>query len=65
MAMKPNELRELSVEELQARDAELSEQLFALRLQKVTGHLEKPSKVQEVRRDRARVLTVLQEKRSA
>jgi large subunit ribosomal protein L29 len=63
--MKASELRDLSVDELRARENELSEQLFALRLQKVTGHLEKPSKVREVRRDLARVLTVIGEKRSA
>lgn len=63
--MKASQLRDLSVEELQDRERELSEQLFALRLQKVTGQLEKPHRVPEVRRDLARLLTVLREKRSA
>jgi large subunit ribosomal protein L29 len=62
--MKASQLRDLSVEELQDRERELSEQLFALRLQKVTGQLEKPHRVPEVRRDLARLLTVLREKRS-
>jgi len=65
MALKAKQLREQSVDELSAKEQELAEQLFALRLQKVTGQLEKPSKVREVKRDLARVLTVLNEKRSA
>jgi large subunit ribosomal protein L29 len=63
MAMKVSELRNQSVQELQDRENELSEQLFALRLQKVTGQLEKPARVRQVRRDLARVLTLLREKR--
>jgi large subunit ribosomal protein L29 len=60
--MKASKMREQTVEELQDRERELAEQLFALRLQKVTGQLEKPSRVRELRRDMARVLTVLREK---
>ena len=65
MALDAKELREQTVEELEKREQELSDQLFALRFQKVTGQLEKPSKVREVRRDRARLLTVLTEKKRA
>lgn len=61
--MKPAELRDQTVEELHQRERELSDQLFALRLQKVTGQLEKSSRVREVRKDLARVLTILREKR--
>ncbi|HVF62083.1 MAG TPA: 50S ribosomal protein L29 [Thermoanaerobaculia bacterium] len=60
--MKAVELRDRTVEELHERERDLSEQLFALRLQKVTGQLEKPSRVRQVRKDLARVLTVLGEK---
>jgi large subunit ribosomal protein L29 len=65
MALDAKDLREQTVEELEKREQELSDQLFALRFQKVTGQLEKPSKVREVRRDRARLLTVLTEKKRA
>jgi large subunit ribosomal protein L29 len=65
MALKPTELRQLTVEELRDREQELADKLFTFRLQKVTGQLEKPSKVREAKRDLARVLTVLREKRSA
>ena len=61
--MKASQFRDQTVEELKDRERELSEQLFALRLQKVTGQLEKPARVREVRRDLARVMTVLREKR--
>lgn len=63
--MKAMELREFTVEELQAKETELSEQLFALRLQKVTGQLENPAKIRNLRRDMARVLSVLREKQAA
>jgi large subunit ribosomal protein L29 len=61
--MKAKELREKTGEELRARERELAEQLFALRLQRVTGQLEKPSKMRAARRELARVLTVLREQR--
>jgi large subunit ribosomal protein L29 len=62
MALKASELRELTVEELETREQELADQLFALRVQKVTGQLEIPAKVSQTKRDLARVLTVLNEK---
>ncbi len=63
--MKASELRDKTVEELQQREHELAEQLFALRLQKTTGQLEKPAKMRTARKDLARVLTVLREKQGA
>jgi large subunit ribosomal protein L29 len=60
--MRASELRDKTPAELREQEYELSEQLFALRLQKVTGQLENPSKIREVRKDLARVLTVLNEK---
>ncbi len=59
--MKASAMREMTREELTDKENELAQQLFALRLQKVTGQLENPSKIQQARRDLARVLTVLQE----
>jgi len=56
--MRASELRHKSPDELSTMERELSDQLFALRLQKVTGQLENPSKIRDVRRDLARVLTV-------
>ena len=60
--MKASELREKTTEELRDKETELAEQAFALRLQKVTGQLENPSKLKIVRKDLARVLTVIHER---
>jgi large subunit ribosomal protein L29 len=60
--MKPQKIRELGPEELRGREKELQEQLFRLRLQKSVGQLENALKLREVRRDIARVKTVLREK---
>jgi large subunit ribosomal protein L29 len=57
--MKASAMREMTREELMDKENELAQQLFALRLQKVTGQLENPSKIPQARRDLARVLTVL------
>ena len=63
--MKVAELRELSVDVLRDREKELDDQLFRLRIQKSMGQLEAPAKVREVRRDLARVKTILREKEQA
>ena len=57
-------MRDQTTEELQDKERELAEQLFALRLQKVTGQLEKPARVRQVRKDLARVLTILHERQA-
>ena len=63
--MKATELRERSVEELNKNLSDLEEQLFKLRFQKSTGQIENPQKIREVRKDIARVQTVLNEHRFA
>ena len=60
---KLHALRDRTEGDLRQREKELADQLFALRLQKSTGQLEKPSKIREAKRELARVLTVLREKR--
>jgi len=60
--MKANEIRNMSVEELNTKLAELKKDLFMLRMQHATNHLENPIKISNVRRDIARVKTVLREK---
>jgi len=59
MALKPSELRDLSEAELQAREHELVDALFHLRLRRATSQLPNPMKVRETRRDLARVKTML------
>ena len=66
--MKSNntaELREKSVDELQTRERELVEQLFKLRFQRATGRMESPAKMRQVRREIARIKTLLNEKSRA
>ncbi|MCD6525787.1 MAG: 50S ribosomal protein L29 [Desulfuromonas sp.] len=60
--MKAKELSGLSVEELETKTLELSQELFNLKFQLHTGHLENTAKIPQVRKDIARVKTVLQQK---
>ena len=62
--MKAGELRELGVDELGAKERDLTDQLFRMRIQKSMGQLEAPDKIRLVRRDLARVKTVLRQKRT-
>src|SRR6185437_7033717 len=62
-AMKAAELRDLGADELGAKERELSDQLFRMRIQKSMGQLETPEKIRTVRRDLARVKTVMRQKR--
>ena len=60
--MKASELREMSVEQLNAKLQELKEELFNLRFQLEIKQLDKPHKITDVKHDIARVMTVLREK---
>jgi large subunit ribosomal protein L29 len=57
--MKAKEIRELTDAEAQAKLRDLRQELFNLRLQQQTARLERPSRIREVRRDMARIETVL------
>jgi large subunit ribosomal protein L29 len=60
--MKAQEVREMGVDELRAREKELDDQLFRMRIQKSMGTLDAPVKVRGLRRDLARIKTILREK---
>lgn len=60
--MKINELRKLSDKELQDKVIESKRELFDLRLKQSTGSLEKPSKIKELRKEVARMKTILRER---
>ena len=62
--MKADKVREMSAEELTAKERELSEQLFKLRFQKSIGQLDNALKIRETRRDIARVKTTLRQRRA-
>jgi len=59
--MKPQELRELSEDELVRRESELKDQLLKLRFQHAQGQLENAAKMKTIRRDIARIRTILVE----
>ena len=63
--MKASELKDKSVEELNAELLNLLREQFNLRMQLSTGQLEKPHSIKQVRRDIARVKTVLNQKAGA
>ena len=63
--VKAEQLREKTIDELQQQVGTLREQLFKLRFQKATGQGENPQKIGFVKKDLARVLTVIREKAGA
>ena len=60
--MKAIEIRKMSAEELEAKLKELKSELFNLRFQHAINQLENPHKIADVKRDIARVMTVLNQK---
>ena len=63
--MKVMEIRDLGVDELRQREKDMDDQVFRLRIQKSMGQLEAAHKLKALRRDLARVKTVLREKETA
>ncbi len=61
-AMKANELRDLTVQELNDKLGDLKSELFNLRFQLATGQLDNPMRIKSVRKDIARVKTILRER---
>ena len=60
--LKIKELRELSNKELETKIREAKKELFNLRMKQSTGTLEKPSKIRELRKDVARMKTIIRER---
>lgn len=63
--MKPNELREMSAENLESKLAELTEERFRLRFRSATESIENPMRFRAIRREIARIQTILREKSGA
>ena len=61
MKMKATEIRKMSAAELESKLGDLKKDLFQLRLQHATNQLENPAKIAEVKKDIARVKTILRE----
>jgi large subunit ribosomal protein L29 len=61
--MKASAIRDLSTEELRDKEGDLTQQLFTLRLHRATqGQVDNPARIRQIRRDLARVLTILQQR---
>jgi large subunit ribosomal protein L29 len=60
--MKASELKNLSIQELAAKEKELKEELFNLRFQLATGQLTNPQRMRECKKDVARVKTLIRER---
>ena len=65
MKMKATEIRKMSAAELEAKLGDLKKDLFQLRLQHATNQLENPIRIAEVKRDIARVKTLIREQQLA
>jgi len=61
--MKAEELREMTLEELEQKEREFKRKLFNLRFQKATGELDNTAELEKTRKDIARVKTIAREKR--
>ena len=60
--IKANELRNMTIDEIKIKEESLKKELFALRTEAEAGRIEKPHKINEVRRNIARCETIIQEK---
>ncbi|UCC38155.1 MAG: 50S ribosomal protein L29 [Candidatus Aminicenantes bacterium] len=60
--MKAREFREMSIDEMQSKEAELKDQLFKLKFQHELGQLENALKLKSIKKDIARLKTILKEK---
>jgi len=60
--MKIQELRDLTADELRTKETELRDQVFKLRFQKSLGQLENPLKIRNIKREIARIRTILKER---
>jgi large subunit ribosomal protein L29 len=62
--MRASELRDLTVDELRSKEQDLRKELFNLRFQQATGEIENPMRIRAIRKDIARVLTLVGQKSS-
>ena len=65
MAIKAADIRNMTIEEIDHKIISLKEELFKLRFEQKTGRVEKPHRIKNTRREIARLLTILAEKKNA
>ena len=63
--MKTSELREITIDDLIQKELDLRKELFNLRFQQATGEIENPMRIRSIKKDIARVLTIITEKKRA
>lgn len=63
--MKAQDIRKMTVEQINAKIADLKEELFNLKFQAALGNIEKPARMNEIKRTIARMKTILTEKANA
>lgn len=61
--MKPSELRAMTIDELRQKESDLRRELFNLRFQQATGEIVNPRRIRTVKKEIARILTIITEKR--
>ncbi len=61
--MKASELKDLTLDELAKKETDMRKELFNLNFQKATGEIENPMRIRAIKKDIARVLTVITEKK--
>jgi large subunit ribosomal protein L29 len=62
MALKPSDIRDLPLDDIEQQLAETKQELFNLRFQNATGELDNYMRLKELRRDVARIKTIIREK---
>ena len=62
--MKPSEIRDMKIEEVETKLADARNELMNLRFQQVSGQLTDPSRLRQLRRDVARMMTIMSESKS-
>jgi large subunit ribosomal protein L29 len=63
--MKISELREITADELLKKEQDMRKELFNLRFQQATGEIENPMRIRTLKKDIARILTVITEKNNS
>lgn len=61
--MKPSELREVTKDDLKQKELDLRKELFNLRFQQATGEIENPMRIRSIKKEIARILTIITEKK--
>jgi large subunit ribosomal protein L29 len=62
--MKPSEIRDMKIEEIETKLADKRQELMNLRFNQVSGQLTDPSQLRQIRRDVARMITIMSESKS-